>query len=117
MPTLFWDIETASAVNLELVGAWRYAADPSTQVLAVSFAVDDDEPQIWLPGDPIPQAFITAAADPTWKVVAHNYQFERAIATRILTPRFGWPQIPLEQQVCTMTMALASALPGGLDAA
>jgi Toprim domain/CHC2 zinc finger len=51
----------------------------------------------------------------SWHVVAHNYQFERAITTRILTPCFGWPEIPLGRQICTMTMALASALPGKLD--
>src|SRR5262245_27276749 len=117
MPTLFFDIETRSAVNLEVAGAWRYAADPTTEVLCVGYAVDDGDPQIWLPGDPLPQPFIAAAADTSWKAVAHNSQFDRAIATRILTPRFAWPALALEQQVCTMTMALASALPGGLDAA
>jgi len=110
MPTLFFDIETRSTVDLEVAGAWRYAADPTTEVLCVGYAVDDDEPQIWTPGDPIPEAFTTAT-----RVVAHNFQFERAIATHILTPRFGWPEIPLERQVCSMTMALASALPGALD--
>ena len=50
-------------------------------------------------------------------IVAHNYGFERAIATRILEPRYGWPQIPIAQQRCSMTLALANALPGGLDAA
>jgi Toprim domain/CHC2 zinc finger len=115
MPHLFFDIETRSTVNLEIAGAWRYASDPTTEVLCLAYAVDDGDPQIWIPGDPIPEAFLTAAADPSWHVVAHNYQFERAITTRILTPRFDWPGIPLERQICTMTMALASALPGGLD--
>jgi Toprim domain/CHC2 zinc finger len=115
MPHLFFDIETRSTVNLEIAGAWRYASDPTTEVLCLAYAVDDGDPQIWIPGDPIPEAFLTAAADPSWQVVAHNHQFERAITTRILTPRFDWPGIPLERQICTMTMALASALPGGLD--
>jgi DNA polymerase len=42
-------------------------------------------------------------------------KFERAITTRILQPRYGWPQIPLSQQRCSMTMALVNALPGALD--
>jgi DNA polymerase bacteriophage-type len=115
MPYLFIDVETRSTVNLEIAGAWRYAADPTTDVLCVGYAVDDGDPQIWTPGDPVPEAFIAAAADPNWRVVAHNYQFERAITTRILQPRYGWPEIPLDQQICTMTLALASALPGSLD--
>jgi Toprim domain/CHC2 zinc finger len=115
MPTLFFDIETRSTVNLETAGAWRYASDPTTDVLCVGYAVDDSDPQIWIPGEPVPEAFIAAAADPSWRVVAHNFQFERAITTRILQPRYGSPEIPLGQQICTMTLALASALPGALD--
>jgi Toprim domain/CHC2 zinc finger len=113
--TLFWDVETRSTVNLEIAGAWHYASAPSSEVLCLAYAVDDGDPRIWIPGDPIPEAFITAAADPSWRVVAHNYQFERAITTRILTPHFNWPLVPLDRQICTMTMALTSALPGGLD--
>src|SRR5262245_15210078 len=90
MPTLFFDIETRSTVDLEAAGAWRYAADPTTEILCIGFAFDAAEPQIWIPGEPIPEEFITATT-----VVAHNFQFERAIATRILTPRYGWPEIPL----------------------
>jgi DNA polymerase len=115
MPTLFWDIETRSTVSLELAGAWRYPSDPTTEILCVGYAVDDEDPQIWTLGDPVPEAFIAAATDPGWRVVAHNYQFERAIATRILQPCHGWPEIPLDRQICTMTLALASALPGALD--
>jgi DNA polymerase bacteriophage-type len=117
MPTIFWDIETRSTLALEAVGAWRYAADPTTDVLCVGFAIGDAEPEIWTPGEPISEAFIAAASDPSWSVVAHNYGFERAIATRILTPRYGWPQIPIAQQRCSMTLALVNALPGGLDKA
>jgi DNA polymerase len=117
MPILFWDVETRSALDLGVAGAWRYASDPSTEVLCVGFAVDDSEPKIWIPGEPIPEPFIAAARDSSWRVVAHNYQFERAIATRILEPRYGWPRILLARQCCSMTMALASALPGELEAA
>jgi DNA polymerase len=117
MPIIYWDIETRSALNLETAGAWRYAADPTTEVLCIGFAVDDADPEIWAPGEPIPQIFITAANDPNWSIVAHNYAFERAIETRILVPRCGWPQIPIAQQHCSMTLALVNALPGGLDKA
>jgi DNA polymerase bacteriophage-type len=117
MPYLFFDIETRSTASLPIVDAWRYAADPTTDVLCVGFAIDDADPKIWVPGEPIPEVFVTAANDPSWLVVAHNYAFERAISTRILEPRYGWPRIPLAQQRCSMTLALINALPGGLDAA
>jgi DNA polymerase len=115
MPTLFWDIETRSTVPLEDAGAWRYAGDPSTEILCVGYAVDDSDVQIWTPGQAIPPEFIAAVSDPTWCIVAHNFAFERAIATHILQPRFDWPEIPLTQQRCSMSLALANALPAALD--
>ena len=65
MPILFWDVETRSALDLRIAGAWRYASDPSTEVLCLGFAVDDGEPQIWIPGKPDPEAFVAAASDST----------------------------------------------------
>src|SRR5262245_14469142 len=99
---LSWDIETRSAVSLEEAGAFRYAADPSTEVICVAYAVDNNEPEIWIPGQKIPDAFLAAANDPSWIVVAHNYMFERVISAHVLEPRYGWPAIPITQQRCTM---------------
>jgi hypothetical protein len=82
MPILFRDIETRSTLNLKEVGAWRYAADPTTEVLCVAYAVDDGAVQIWTPGQPIPEEFTTAARDPDWLAVAHNDQFETATDLR-----------------------------------
>jgi DNA polymerase len=115
MPLLFWDIETRSVILLEEAGAWRYAGDATTEILCIGYARDNDNPAIWTPGEPIPTEFTEASNNPDWRIVAHNAQFERAIATRILEPRFGWPNIPLCQQICTMTLALVSALPGALE--
>ena len=47
-------IETRSQADLRKVGAARYAADPSTEVLWVAFAVDDGPVKLWRPGDPVP---------------------------------------------------------------
>jgi DNA polymerase bacteriophage-type len=117
MPSILRDIETHSALDLARAGVCRYAAEPSTSVWCVGYAIDDDPPQIWTPGHPIPEAFFAAARDPDWVVVAHNDQFETSIETRLLAPRYGWPLIPIGQHRCTMSMALASALPGGLKGA
>ena len=109
------DFETRSAARLDLCGAWRYAADPTTEILCAGYAVDDGPAQIWTPDQPVPTEFHEAATDPTWLVVAHNDQFESAIEERLLQPRFGWPLVPLERHRCTMAMALAAALPGALE--
>ena len=79
MPILFRDIETRSVIDLKKVGAVKYASDPTTSVWCVGYAIDDGLAEIWIPGQPIPEAFITAARNPDWLIVAHNDAFERAI--------------------------------------
>jgi DNA polymerase len=115
MPVGVYDNETRSIINLTLCGAWKYAAHPSTSVMCLYIAVDDGEPERWLPGDPTPTDFIAAAQHPDdWKLVAHNHEFERAIYELILMPRFGFPPIPLSVQHCTQQLASRNAYPAEL---
>jgi DNA polymerase len=109
---LYRDIETRSTLSLAKVGAWRYAADPTTEVLCIAFAVDDGPVQLWTPDMAVPEIFTSECL-----VVAHNDGFESAIEERLLAQRYGWPVIPIERHRCTMAAALAAALPGRLDAA
>jgi DNA polymerase len=111
---LYRDIETRSTLDLTEVGAWRYAAEPNTGVWCVGYVIDGDPPQIWRPGEPIPEVFSIAARDPDLLIVAHNDQFETAIEQRVLAPRYDWPIVPIERHRCTMAMASASALPAAL---
>jgi DNA polymerase len=116
MRTVIWDLETRSAVSLRDCGAYTYSIDPTTQLLCLVFAIDDGEPQLWLPTDTVPAVFLEIAANPTeWQLIAHNYEFERAILNNILVPRYGFPPIPLEAQHCTQRLALANAYPAELD--
>jgi DNA polymerase len=108
------DVETRSALDLRRVGAARYAAHPSTDTWVVAWAVDDQKVQLWLPSNSVPQAILEAIADPDCVFVAHNAGFERAILEHILTPRYGWPAIPIKRWRCTMVMCLAMALPAKL---
>jgi DNA polymerase len=111
------DYETRSKSLLKLVGAHRYAADSSTEILCVAYAVDDDPVHLWRSGDPVPPEFLEAASDPMWVIAAHGDHFETAIERHVLAPRFGWPIIPIERHRCTMAMALAVGLPARLGAA
>jgi DNA polymerase bacteriophage-type len=116
MRTVFWDIETRSGVSLRECGAYIYAIDPTTQPLCLVYAIDDEEPQLWLPADPASSVFLDVAANPKeWQLVAHNYDFERATLENILIPRHGFQPIPLEVQHCTQRLALANAYPAELD--
>jgi hypothetical protein len=110
------DIETRSRAILKSVGAHRYAANPSTEVLCIAYAVNHDPVQLWRPGDPVPPEFLQAALDPSWIVAAHNDVFESAIEERVLASQYGWPLIPIERHRCTMSMSLAAGLPARLSA-
>ncbi len=110
------DYETRGTTRLNSVGAYRYVADPRTEVLCCAYAVDDQPVQLWIPGNPVPPEFIEAARNPNWITVAHGDQFEAAIEQHVLA-RFGWPVIPVERHRCTMSICLAHGLPARLSAA
>jgi DNA polymerase len=112
---LHHDVESRSRIDLRAVGAHRYAKDPSTEVLVLAYAVDNEPVQIWTPGDPVPTEFIEAATNSNWITVAHNDQFERLIFQHILEPRHGFPHIPIGHRRCSMAMACAAALPASLE--
>jgi len=112
---LFRDYETRSVLELPIVGPWRYAADGRTEVRCCAYAVDDEPVQLWVPGNPVPEPFLQAVADPSWLLVAHNAQFEIALEHFKMQRLHAWPKIPLRQQRCTMAMALALGLPAKLE--
>jgi len=73
--------------------------------------------QLWLPDrESIPAVFFEAERDLSWEVSAHNDAFETAIERHVLSPRFGFPLVPLERHRCTMAACMALALPAGLGA-
>jgi DNA polymerase len=117
MRVLVRDYETRSTLDLRRVGAWRYSRHASTDVWCCAYAVDDGEIKLWLPGDPVPAEFTEAAANPDYLVVAFNDGFERVIEQHIMSPRYGWPLVPIERHRCLQASALSLALPASLDGA
>jgi DNA polymerase len=126
------DFETRSRVDLKKAGVYRYATDPSTQVLCKAWAFDDEEPEIWTPfwsvggraefRDIGPFKFVLPE-----RVLDHirsggeirgwNVAFERVIWKLLCVPRYGWPHASNDQFTDTMAEALSMALPGSLDRA
>ena len=62
MPVLHFDVESRSTVNLTDVGGWRYAADPTTEILCLTYAVDDGAVETWTPGQPDSEAVCDGGA-------------------------------------------------------
>ena len=115
----YWDIESRSVAVLGSgklgVGARAYAEHPTTEVLCVSYARGNGPAETWVPGQPIPEEATAAAVDQRCPWAAHGAAFERAMLERILVPLHGWPMVPVNRHLCTMSLALAHAYPGSLE--
>lgn len=111
------DLETRSTVDLKRTGVYPYAAHPDTDVWCAAYAFDDGPVQVWFRGEPLPDDLRAALEDPAVYVRAWNAQFERILMRDVLTPRHGWPAVPLERFVCTMVAGRAAGLPGSLEEA
>jgi len=103
---LYLDFETRSRCDLRTAGVYNYAQDPSTEVLCMSYAFDDDDVQTWTPG----MAFPREVRNYKGQIRAHNAAFERLIFWHILKVPFA-----LEQFHCTAAQARANCAPGSLE--
>lgn len=78
------DFETRSYLNVIKVGSWRYAEEPTTEVMCMSHQLGIGEAKLWAPPMPFPQEVLDhIAANGIFE--AHQAQFERAIWFHILT--------------------------------
>jgi DNA polymerase bacteriophage-type len=116
------DFETYSECDLFREGAYKYAQHPSTDIICMGWAFDDDPVDVWCPlaGEPLPREVkrFLAAKMPR-SVHAHNAQFERLITTHVLLPKYvgvdaPWA-LPVEMFYCTAAQAASRALPRSLD--
>ena len=108
------DFESFSEIDLKRTGTWKYSESPTTEVLMMAYARGQEQPKLWLAGDPPPDELLTAV-DKGARVVAHNVEMERSVWENICVKRFGWPEIEPMKWRCTMARAASRALPLGLD--
>ena len=100
---MIWlDFETRSECDLKTAGVYNYARHDTTEVLCMSYAIDDGPVQTWRPGQLMPVI--------TTQIRAHNAAFERLIFWHVLGH-----EIPIEQFYCTATQARANCAPGSLE--
>lgn len=105
------DFETRSACDLKKAGVHRYAEDPTTEILCLSYRVGDGPVRSWVPGADDPQDLLDHILG-FGIVAAHNMQFDRTI-WNAKTPSH-WPRIDILQTDCTMARANAMGLPAAL---
>lgn len=108
------DFETKSRVAFKKAGVYRYAEDPSTDVLCMAYTFDDEDVELWTPDYEFPERLYLHVED-GGQLYAHNAQFERLIWQLILENDYGAPSATMEQFVCTAAQARINGLPGALD--
>lgn len=108
---------TGNARGLNLVGAEKYTAHPSCEVLVFRYDLKDGRGrQRWRPGLPAPSdlfAHIAAGG----LLESWNASFERWVWRNVCAPKYGWPPMPDAQWRCAMAKSRAHALPGALGEA
>lgn len=116
------DFETFSKADLKTFGAYRHAADDSTEILLCAIARQGEAPLLWsITGQPDkPKALALLkemSEDPEAVIYAHNAQFEAAIAWYHWTKTFDLPCPRLDQWRCTAAMSRRAAIPSSLEQA
>ncbi len=117
------DFETRSAIDLADQGLDIYANDPTTEVLCIAFGTTPDNVvvQAPTPTEDSPAYCLRWLLDHVaagGKIQAWNAMFEYAIWNCVCVPKYGWPELKLEQCIDTMAIAAANNVPQSLgDAA
>jgi DNA polymerase bacteriophage-type len=114
------DFETRSFADLPEIGLDKYANCLSTEVLCIAFGTQPDNVLVT---SPKPTANLDlnnllAHVRGGGKIQAWNAMFEYAIWNCVCVPKYGWPELKLEQCIDTMAIAAANNVPQALgDAA
>jgi DNA polymerase len=91
---LYLDFETRSELDITECGLDNYARHPSTRVLMLGFAMNNDPVEVWEPHlGPIPEKLRGDLEDVTITKVAWNVPFEQNIFKYVLNtnlPSFMW---------------------------
>ena len=116
------DYETYSEADLKNWGAYRYAVDPSTEILMFAIARGDEEPVLWdildsFSENAVALNLLHSALKNKALIYAHNAQFEIAISKYLFEKTFGYDAPSLDQWRCTAAMCRRAAIPSSLQAA
>lgn len=113
---IFIDFETRSPCPIDK-GTFRYASDPNTEILLLSYSVEDFDPVCidftqpgWQEGVKRFNHYILN----NYQVIAHNFLFEIAIL-KYKAKKYGITKPRLEQFRCTMQMCGRAGVPLALE--
>ena len=115
--TVFCDFETRNTGGCDLTtaGAWRYAADPATEILCFGYRVGGVD-HSWAPAMSSRDPLERLAADPAVAFICFG-GFEPAVWSQIMVERHGFPPIETQRWIDLRATASSLALPRSLDKA
>ena len=111
MSIIHLDFESRSKADIWTCGAYAYSVHPSTEVLCLVYAIDDQEPQLIRKED--------LAVLPPFDIKGNEFHafnafFEQCMWANVMSAKWGWPRIPINQFRCIMAKSLSSAYPQSL---
>ena len=108
------DFETRSLADLKKVGLDLYANDPSTEVLCIAYGSNQNNVRVI--DSVFTQDFpLLDHVKNGGKIAAWNAAFEYAIWNCVCVPKYGWPELKLEQCIDTMAWSAACNAPQSLE--
>ena len=112
---IYIDFETYSESNINKAGAWGYSIHPSTEILCMAFAINDEPVQLWTPDNGYSLDKLFSLISKGMLIEAHNAFFEKSIWQNVAEKRLGFPQVLPHQWVCSAARVAAVALPRSLE--
>ena len=120
-PWISLDFETRSRADIRSCGAYRYAEDPSTEVLIIAVSINGTKPATWDVRQPVEGnvaiGLLLRAIKEGWIISAFNSQFEWAILKYVCTRQFGFPLPDINKLRCSSALCRSAGLPPSLAAA
>jgi len=126
-PWISLDFETRSKADIRSCGAYRYAEDPSTEVLVIAVSLNGGKPTTWdirdslMDDDGVDEHYtlhiLRRAIEEKWLIHAFNSQFEWAILKYVCTRQFGFPVPDINRLRCSSALCRSAGLPPSLAAA
>lgn len=120
------DIETYSEVDIGKCGLYRYATDPSFEILLVAWATDEGDGfgetrcADLASGEPLPKELLEDFQSGNVRLIAHNASFERVCLSVHLNRHYPGQYLKPgeflspDSWICTMIMAASLTLPMAL---
>jgi DNA polymerase len=112
---VYLDFETQNTGGCDLTksGAWRYAADPATEILTLVYQDANGRSRLWNPRVNLRAPLSWFAEDVTVQFVCFG-DFEMAMWERIMVGQFGYPNIPISRWINAQASCSYHALPRSL---